>query len=170
VTLWRLSNQTDLAGRGGMRAPGRWHSVGHPVVYLAEHPACCLLEALAHDLRLAELPRQGKWLEIAVDPAVAIDVVDGLPAGWTEDLSVTRRIGDAWLRSRSAALLRVPSAHSPSTSIHLLNPRHPDASRVVVSRVHPHAPVNALTPAETATPPAETRRGRPGRQAPAPKA
>ena len=170
MTFWRLSNQTDLAGRGGMRAPGRWHSVGHPIVYLAEHPACCLLEALTHDLRLAELPKHAKWLEISVDAAVAVDVVDELPEGWTDDVAVTRQIGDAWLRSRSAALLRVPSAYAPSTSIHLLNPRHPGAARLVVSRVLPHPPAGALMPAETATPPAATPRARPARRAPAPKA
>jgi RES domain-containing protein len=170
VILWRLSNHTDLAGRAGMRAPGRWHSVGHPIVYLADHPACCLLEALAHDLRLEEVPRQAQWLEVAVDAAVAIDIVEPLPPGWTKDLDVTRRVGDAWLRSRSAALLRVPSALAPSTSMYLLNPRHPDAARLVVSRVHAHSPETLVMPAETATPPAASRRDRPARRAPAPKA
>ncbi len=168
MTLWRLSNHADLGGRAGMRAPGRWHSVGHPIVYLAEHPACCLAEALAHDLRMAELPRQAQWLEIAVDAAVAIDAVDALPKGWTQEVSVTRRVGDAWLRGRSAALLRVPSALAPSTSVYLLNPRHADAARVVVSRVLAHPSETLITPAETATPPAASRRGRPARRAPAP--
>ena len=170
MRLWRLSNHADLAGRGGMRAPGRWHSVGHPIVYLAEHPASCLLEALAHDLRLAELPRHAQWLEIAVDPAVVIDQVGDLARGWAGDVGVTRRIGDAWLRGRSAALLRVPSALSPATPIYLLNPRHPDASRVIVARTIAHPADTALTSGETATPPPAARRGRPARRAPAPKA
>jgi RES domain-containing protein len=170
VNLWRLSNYADLAGRGGMRAPGRWHSVGQPIVYLAEHPACCLLEALAHDLRLAELPPQARWLEAAVDPSVTIETAAALPAGWVTDVSLTRRVGDAWLRSRSTALLKVPSTHSPGTPIYLLNPRHPDAARIGVVRVLAHPPDPVLMPAETTTPPVASRRGRPARRAPAPTA
>jgi len=37
--LWRVSRHRDLAGAGGLRAPGRWHERGLPVVYLAETPA-----------------------------------------------------------------------------------------------------------------------------------
>ncbi|MGH7819352.1 MAG: RES family NAD+ phosphorylase, partial [Candidatus Binatia bacterium] len=47
MTLWRISNHSELKGIGGLRASGRWHTAGRPIVYLAEHPALCLLEVLA---------------------------------------------------------------------------------------------------------------------------
>lgn len=170
MILWRLSAHTDLAGRGGMRAPGRWHSIGQPILYLAEQPACCLLEALAHDLRLETLPAGLKWMEVSVDPQAAIDRLESLPDGWTTDAAITRGIGDAWLRSRSAALLRVPSHRAPATSIYLHNPRHPDAARLTIVRVMAHPPDLSVTPAATATAAAPARRGRSAKRAPAPPA
>ena len=48
MKVWRISNHGDLSGRGGLRAAGRWHCAGRPIVYLAEHPASALLEVLVH--------------------------------------------------------------------------------------------------------------------------
>jgi hypothetical protein len=48
MVLWRISNFAGLKGIGGLRALGRWHFAGRPVVYLAEHPAGALLETLVH--------------------------------------------------------------------------------------------------------------------------
>jgi RES domain-containing protein len=51
---------------------------------------------------------------------------------WKFDLMHTRRIGDAWLRSRESALACVPSSILPATSNYLLNPLHPDAPLITV--------------------------------------
>jgi RES domain-containing protein len=139
VTLWRLSNHSDLSGAGGMRASGRWHSIGRPIVYLAEHPSSCLVEALAHALEPGAIPSGYQWLEIAVDTRLAVEALEDVPAGWAKDVEATRTLGDLWLERRSSALLRVPSAWSPATSCVLLNPRHPDAARVTIARVVPLA-------------------------------
>ena len=48
MELWRISNYADLSGIGGLRAAGRWHYAGHPIVYLAETPAAALLEVCVH--------------------------------------------------------------------------------------------------------------------------
>ena len=48
MILWRISNYADLAGRGGLLAPGRWHDRGNPIVYCADHPSTALLEMLVH--------------------------------------------------------------------------------------------------------------------------
>jgi RES domain-containing protein len=48
MILWRISRHRDLSGAGGMRAAGRWHEAGRPVVYLAESPAAALLEVCVH--------------------------------------------------------------------------------------------------------------------------
>jgi RES domain-containing protein len=157
VILWRISNHTDLSGRGGMRAGGRWHSIGHPIVYLSEHPAGCLLETLAHGLGVAEVPSTYQWLEVAVDDNVATETVGELPDGWSQDVEVTRRVGDAWLKGRSSALLKVPSALAPGAHF-LLNPRHAHAARVRVTRAVGHpADTRFSTPA---TLPAGSRRAK----------
>jgi len=139
VTLWRISNHVDLTGAGGMRAAGRWHSIGRPVVYLSEHPASCLLEVLAHGLSIGEVPRSYQWLEVDVAAGVTAEHADDLPDGWFEDMALSRQVGDAWFARKTSALLRVPSALAPATGNFLLNPRHPDAERVRVVRALQHA-------------------------------
>jgi RES domain-containing protein len=146
VTLWRISNQSDLAGAGGMRAAGRWHSIGHPIVYLSEHPASCLLEVLAHGLSIAEAPRPYQWLEVTVDAGVTAESVGDLPDDWSQNMAVTRKMGDAWLRARSSALLKVPSVLTPATANFLLNPRHPLAKEVRIAARWVMAPTSASGP------------------------
>ena len=56
--LWRISNHRTLDGRGGLETSARWHTLGRPVVYLAESVASALLEVLVHlELSPVGLPR-----------------------------------------------------------------------------------------------------------------
>src|SRR5450631_2567217 len=48
MVLWRISRHRDLKGIGGLKAGGRWHYPGQPVVYLSENPASALLEVCVH--------------------------------------------------------------------------------------------------------------------------
>ncbi len=131
TTLWRASRHRDLKGAGGLRAPGRWHQRGLPVVYLAESPAGALLEACVHTSS-NDIPPHYTLLQIEVDAKVAIESVDvnALPSKWSEDLHATREIGSAWLREGKTALLRIPSALVPATFNVMLNPLHSDATRL----------------------------------------
>lgn len=55
--LWRISNHLSLAGKGGSRASGRWHTRGRRVVYCAENAAAALLEILVHfEIEIRDLP------------------------------------------------------------------------------------------------------------------
>jgi RES domain-containing protein len=129
--LWRVSRHRDLAGAGGLRAPGRWHERGLPVVYLAETPAGALLEACAHT-SANDVPPHYTLLGVEVDARVSLEHLDAstLPADWTKRLEVTRGLGTTWLRERRSGLLRMPSALVPATFNVMLNPLHPDAARL----------------------------------------
>jgi len=131
TTLWRVSRHRDLKGAGGLRAPGRWHERGLPVVYLAESPAGALLEACVHT-SANDVPPRYTLLALGVDAHVTVESVDPstLPPNWPEDLHKTREIGSAWLRSARTALLRIPSALVPATFNVVLNPLHAHAARV----------------------------------------
>ena len=142
MQYWRISNYADLSGRGGIRAGGRWHSPGRPVVYLAEHPASALLEVLVHlDIGGVDvLPVGYQLLEVLVSGRCP---VLGLPSNalnpeWRAELGATRAIGDAWLASCRSALLRVPSALMPNVANYLLNPLHADARRLSIKSVARH--------------------------------
>jgi len=124
VNIWRISNHRDLAGAGGLRAGGRWHSPGRAIIYCAEHPASALLEILAHlDVaNLAALPDGYQLLEIDVPDAVEIESLPthALTLKWQSDEASTQAIGDRWLASRSSALLRVPRSRPRDESFRSL--------------------------------------------------
>jgi RES domain-containing protein len=125
MTLWRISNHTDLSGEGGMRASGRWHSRGRPIVYLTESSAGAMLETLVHlKGRRDKIPRTYTLLQLEVPDTVAIEMLP-IPTteNWKEDLQ--------W----STAMLEVPSVVMIRTTNYLFNPRHADADSIQVKEI-----------------------------------
>ncbi len=142
MVLWRISNHLSLAGDGGLRASGRWHTRGRRIVYCAQSAAAALLESLVHfEIDIDALPTRYRLLKLVAPDDLGVEQVgsDALPRDWVERTDVTRAIGDGWLRRAGAALLAVPSAIVPETFNVLLNPVHPDAPRIVVARASDHA-------------------------------
>ena len=139
MILWRISRHRDLGGTGGLRAPGRWHHAGEPIVYLAESAAGALLEVCVHT-SANDVPPDFTLLKIEA-PELRVQAIqpDELPAGWQSRLDLTRDLGTAWLQKKNTALLRVPSAIVPETVNFLLNPTHPDAKkfRVIEAPLYP---------------------------------
>src|SRR4051812_2342880 len=136
MRLWRISDHTSLSGDGGLLASARWHSRGKRIVYLADHPASALLEVMVHlEVKAENMPDGFQLLKIDVPDDLAVDQPDEgeLSTNWKERLSLTQKIGDAWLDQGSASLLRVPSAIVPETNNYLLNPRHADAPRIIIA-------------------------------------
>jgi RES domain-containing protein len=140
--LWRISKHLDLSGEGGLRASNRWNSRGRPIVYLAHTASGVLLESLVHLLEGTALPDGYMLIEVEYPQALAPEQVteEELPPNWVRDVDVTRKVGDGWLKDGRSALLDVPSVIAPATRNMLLNPRHPDASDVVIHRHTPFAP------------------------------
>jgi RES domain-containing protein len=136
MEVWRISNYVDLSGGGGVRAGGRWHSRGKPIVYLADHPASAVLEMLVHMDRDL-FPASYRLLRVIVPETITAAIVgaEALPADWREHPAATRGIGDRWLDDTSSALLQVPSVIVPRARNFLLNLAHPDAANIVVGEV-----------------------------------
>jgi RES domain-containing protein len=128
--LWRISNHGDLAGLGGEKASGRWHTAarGKRIVYLSEHPALALIEALANLKGDPQLfPETYQLIRINVADGVSKEPLSILSNNWREDLVETRSAGDSWLSEGRSALLAVPSGPSPESLNYLFNPLHTDA-------------------------------------------
>ncbi|MBP0627787.1 MULTISPECIES: RES family NAD+ phosphorylase [unclassified Cupriavidus] len=132
--LWRISNYADLKGLGGLRAGGRWHFPGQPVVYLAEHPALAFLEILVHHeaAKIEDLPKQYQLLQVEVPESVAVAEIAALPENWKTDSQWSKSAGTEWLAARTSLLLKVPSVLVPYASNYVLNPEHPDATAVTI--------------------------------------
>ena len=151
MKLWRISDFANLSGDGGLRFSARWHTVGHRIVYCAEHPAGSLVEHLVH-INWGVMPDRFQLLTIDIEDGVAMDEIaaENLPDGWRNDLAVTRSKGDAWLASDSTLLCRVPSVILPEgstcTTATSTTRSGPKAWKPVVSTSSTAYPGNALLP------------------------
>ncbi|AJE23921.1 RES family NAD+ phosphorylase [Azotobacter chroococcum] len=129
MILWRISAYADLSGIGGLRASGRWHHLGRPVVYAADSPAGAMLEVLVHlEIDPEDFPTTLQLIRVELPDLVSRAELPPLPEHWKSDPEVTRAMGDRFLDGRSALLLPVPSAIIPCTTNYLFNPAHPEAS------------------------------------------
>ncbi len=131
MKLWRVSDFPDLSGRGGEFFKGRWHNAGSALVYTAEHSALALLESLVH-LESEEEPPTYQLLELdAPDDLTISHYPDPLPPPERE---MSRAWGDAWLEAAETSLATVPSIIAPDARNFLINPAHPDAGRISITR------------------------------------
>jgi len=133
MVLWRISRHRDLSGTGGLRAGGRWHLAGQPVVYLSENPAAALLEVCVHTAA-NDVPPEFTLLKV-VGPEVEVALIEeaSLPQSWQSRFDITRRLGTDWLQRRETILLKLPSAIVPHTWNFLFNQQHPDAGRFAIA-------------------------------------
>jgi RES domain-containing protein len=135
LELWRISNHRSLNGEGGLHYSARWHTAGRPIVYLAASPAGAMIEVLVHlELQDDELPPAYTLLKVEALSTLAIEEIRISAKGdWQTNLSLSRRLGDEWLKAGKTALARVPSAILPNTFNYLLNPLHRDAKQVRIA-------------------------------------
>lgn len=135
LQAWRLLKTRYLAsawdGEGARRAGGRWNSVGVPVVYTSASLSLCLVEVLAH-LPSGLLPAYSAIPVEFEEALVSVVEPRRLPARWRDEPAPaeTRALGDAWVASRTSAVLRVPSVLVPSEFNYVLNPAHADFGRI----------------------------------------
>lgn len=81
-----------------------------------------------------------RFLKLDIPGDVQVDAVDEaqLPTDWSRRLSVTRAWGDRWLRQARTAVLEVRSVLVPETYNLIINPRHPDATRIQCVATFPY--------------------------------
>lgn len=146
VTAWRITQARyaddraagggAFSGEGARRYGGRWNSRGTAIAYTAGSRSLALLEILVH----AESTRLlGQYVLIPVTFETRfVEILDEelLPEDWRTHPapSSTQEIGNAWVRSGSAAVLRVPSVILPAEPNFLLNPLHPNFAAVSIGQ------------------------------------
>jgi RES domain-containing protein len=125
-----------LKGIGAALTEGyRWNSLNTYLVYSAESRALAILEVSVH-LDLGEdLPSDRFLVEIDIPDDIEILELelDDLPDNWDSKPPIleTQFIGDDFVKDDSA-ILKVPSCIVPQEFNYLINPNHPDSSRINV--------------------------------------
>jgi len=129
----------SLDGEGARLHGGRWTSKGRPVVYAASSAALAALEILMHMPFPALLAARYSLIELEFPEEIVLDLGrTALPADWRgAESPALKALGDTWLIQGSSAVLRVPSAVVPREDNLLLNPLHPNFSRVRASAPEP---------------------------------
>jgi len=142
MVLYRIakcSYADDLSGTGARLYGGRWNSEGKSAVYLASSRALAVLEVLVH-LPPLLLPDDYCVAEIDVPGSGITNInIDDLPKDW-RDVSPPvdlKRIGDNFLKEQAALLMKVPSSIVQTEYNYLLNPQHPNASKVKILKKEP---------------------------------
>ncbi len=133
-------SKKPLDGEGSYRFGGRWSSPGTRLAYTAEHLSLAMIEYSIHidpddppdDLVVvtAEIPDDVS--RVSISPK-------RLPSNRRKSPSPPElaRIGDRFASNARAAILIVPSALAPTESNWLINPRHPQFSKIRLGSVEP---------------------------------
>lgn len=120
------------SGEGGLHKESRWNHKGHPIVYTGGSLALAVLELLVH-VNVDQPLRRHVAVRARIPDDLRVDEIsiDELPADWRDPGNQRlREIGTDWLKSRNAAVFRVPSVVVPPEANYLLNPRHADFARI----------------------------------------
>ncbi|GJQ57179.1 MAG: hypothetical protein HKUEN07_37480 [Rhodocyclaceae bacterium] len=148
MRLWRIATETrtyqaaDLSGGGAATSPGRWNDDKQPVVYCAPTIAIAVLETSAH-INDAGLPLNRFLIEIDVPKEVwklhAVAALASLPPAWSAIPAGKASVsyGSAWLNSLSSPILLVPSVIVPEEFAALINPLHPESSKITSKVIRP---------------------------------
>jgi RES domain-containing protein len=140
VTAWRITRRkharSAFSGAGARKYGGRWNSPGVALVYTAQNQALAILAMLVH-LENTELLDQYVLIGVEIGESF-IQEFDGthLPRNWRDDPAPVSldAIGDERALSQASAALRVPSTLVPGEDNLLLNPLHPDFTRLQVGK------------------------------------
>jgi RES domain-containing protein len=140
VTVWRLVDRrwekSAFNGEGARLYGGRWNSPGTAIVYTAQNQSLAILETLVHldsPALLSEFVLIGVEFDIAL-----VTLLDraSLPANWKDDpvAEEVQAIGDRWAANQTSPVLAVPSVLVPNEFNYLLNPNHPDFSKLKIAQ------------------------------------
>jgi RES domain-containing protein len=141
IEVWRICARRHapgaFSGNGARLYGGRWKPPGVALIYTAGSLSLAALELFVH-LDPADLPQDLVSLSAAIPDGVARETISigSLPPNWREYPAPesTQEIGKRWADRGGTAVLAVPSAVIPQERNFLLNPAHPQYSRIQIRR------------------------------------
>lgn len=138
MLVFRLSRRKYaqvLNGKGAAKYGNRWNSKGVEMIYSAESRALAMAEVVVH-LTLASLPSDFVMVTFEIPDILKMETINiaELLHGWRSfpDPRSTQKIGDAFIESKTAAVLKVPSAVVKGDFNFLMNPSHTEWDKIKV--------------------------------------
>jgi RES domain-containing protein len=135
--IWRICKKEHVkgafTGEGARIYGGRFNHKGTAVAYCASSLALAALEVFVH-VDATELPDDLMAIPAEVPEKMRVERLtpQQLPKTWRAAMGpdVLRDIGTTWAQRGATALLYVPSAIIPEEENVLINPTHPDFSKI----------------------------------------
>jgi len=126
----------NIDGFGASKFGGRWNSKGFPVVYTSLSISLSLIELLVHHTSINSIKNNKLViLELADDIAISEISIEEMNSNWQSDIKYSQTLGNRFIVSTSALLLKVPSAIIPQENNVLINPRHKQISQVKIKDI-----------------------------------
>ena len=137
MIIYRLSNSefaNDLSGNGSKLYGGRWNSVGVNALYTTENISLAVLEILVH-IKLFKLPPHYNLVSIEIPRTIEPVIISHkkLKQSWKDDVAYSQFIGNEFLRSSQGLILKVPSVIIEQENNFIINPKHPDIKKVMIT-------------------------------------
>jgi RES domain-containing protein len=144
LNLWRISKRkyaaTAFNGEGARRFGGRWNSRGRSVVYTSATLSLAALETFVH-IEISDAGNLFVYIRAEIPEEIQMETLalSQLPPNWRNlpAPSALSEVGDKWFDEEKTAILVVPSAVIPVENNYLINPLHPDFSKI---QIHPPQP------------------------------
>ena len=138
MQLYRIGDERHPLwdGTGAALIGGRWSSPGRQVIYASLSYGGAMLEILAHS-GIGRVPTTHRYVIAEVPESVSVERYDAtsLAEAWAaEKTTPARRFGDQWLGGMRSAILLVPSVVARLEWNALVNPSHPQAARITLSK------------------------------------
>lgn len=142
ITAWRMVSRgrgldQAFSGEGARLFGGRWNSPGIPVVYTSESVALATLETCVHIDRDVDM---GRYMIFPVRfESELVTRLEQIPENWDHDPIPPQAMaaGDQWAKKSSSPVLKVPSVIVPWEFNYVLNPLHPEFSRIRIGPARP---------------------------------
>ncbi len=136
MIVYRLAKSVfkhDISGTGAKINGSRWNNKGMPMLFTAEHISLATLEMLVH-INFVEIPDALYLLYISLpETSTANEIkISSLKSSWRNDEAYSAFIGDEFLLQNKALYLKVPSAAVFEENNYIINPKHPDFSKVKI--------------------------------------
>jgi len=142
VRVWRIASAPHATcdGEGARRYGSRWTPRGIPAVFTSSTLSLAALERFVHtdpDLEPPDLVA----ISIDISDRAAIESIDvkTLPANWRAFPPPPGLVvfGERWFRASGTAVLSVPSVVIPHERNFILNPGHPEFTRLSIGPPEP---------------------------------
>jgi len=138
MIAYRISSSKyagDLSDKGARLHGGRWNHKLTPCIYTAASRALAILE-YSVNVNIDDIPRALSIVSIEIPETNKLILEQRqLPGDWRQAPASTKDFGTSLLKQNKYLVIQVPSAVVPEEYNYLINPLHPDMSKVRIIEI-----------------------------------